>query len=271
MNIELHFAVSATLLFLISVISLYNISTKNVLASKSIITYILELITLGFVISFVFRFSIYKHICILTNIGYNLLNMTFLGLVFSFIVGVVFRLKLLFSILTPIFLIIYIIGFIKSLNILPTKVAGYTIITYIHIIFFTGGIIFNLLSFVFFTLEKYLYESLRKKIWRGVVYIPESMEKIGKLGFIFLIITFLMFGLGFLSGIYRIIETKKFQYLVDPLSVGGVLAGILLFLTYIFKTCEIKWISNLASTFSSNIVMGISYIITLYLNLGIHH
>ncbi|MFN7181248.1 MAG: hypothetical protein ACK4NF_01040 [Planctomycetota bacterium] len=269
-SMELHFAVSTGLLFFLSVIALYDLAMKKMFVSKNFLI-ILELLTSLLACSFIFRFSVCKHICTLTNMGYNLLNITFFGLIVSFVVSLLFKLRHLFLLLCPLFLVIFTAGFIKSLNTIPHKLPNYTILTYIHITFFTCGIIFNLISLVFFASERYLYKSLRKKIWGKIGYIHESIEKMGNLGFIFLIITFLMFGLGFLTGVYRIIETRQFQYLADPLSIGGALSAFLLFITYIFRTYETKLLSNFTSTLSSNIIVGLSYFLTLFLNLKTHN
>jgi putative effector of murein hydrolase LrgA (UPF0299 family) len=123
---------------------------------------------------------------------------------------------------------------------------------------------------VFFLIERYLYTRIKRKEWTAIAFITQSVEKVNKLGFVFLIVAMLVFGLGLISGVYKTIETKQFAFLIDPLSVGSILSFVLLLLTYICVTGNIRWISNITATFLSNLAIFISYLASLFLKIGIH-
>ncbi len=269
MKLEHYFALSAFMLFIVAVISLYDFATKKQFLPPPVLV-LLEISSILSITLFILKFSIYKHLCILTSLGLNLLNLTFIGLILSFIFSVAFKIKPLFSILSPIFLIIYTVGFVKSLNAIPHETSKYTILTYIHITLFTAGIIFNLLSLICFFLEKYFYISLKNKVWGNIISMPESVEKISTVGFICLIITMLVFGLGLFVGVYKIIEKSEFQFFIDPLPIGSILSFTLLVFTYIFKMYEKKWLSYFNVTLISNIIIVISYISHIAFGIGKH-
>lgn len=270
MKLEHYFAFSAIMLFIVAVISLYSFATKKQFLSTAMLIF-LEVLSILSVVLFILKFSIYKHICILTSLGLNLLNLAFIGLILSFIFSIVYKIRPLFSILSPIFLIIYIVGFVKSLNDIPHETSKYTILTYIHVILFTAGIIFNLLSLICFLLEKYFYVALRKKVWGDIISMPESVEKINTIGLICLIITMLMFGLGLFVGVYKVIEKSEFQFFMDPLPIGSTLSFLLLVFTYIFRMYEAKWLSYFNVTLVSNIVIVVSYIVHIAFGIGKHN
>lgn len=269
-RLEHYFAVGALLLLVVSVISLYNFITKRQLLSGHILT-LLEILTILSVTFFIFKFSIYKHICILTNLGLNLLNFSFIGLILSFLFSALFRIKPLFAILSPIFFVTYVVGFVKSLNVIPHQTSPYTILTYIHITLFTTGIIFNLLSLICFFLEKYFYLALKRKVWSNIIFMTESIEKIGIIGLVCLIMTMLVFGLGSFVGVYKVIDKGEFQFFVDPLPVGTIVSFLLLVTTSLCRMLDIKWLSYFNVTLISNTIIIGAYMVHLLFGIGRHN
>lgn len=264
-----YFLVSTIFLFVVAVISLYNFIGKKQLIPNTFLI-LLEVLTIFSVGLFIFKFSIYKHICILTSLGLNLLNLSFIGLLLSFLFSIFFKIRPLFSILSPLFFIIYVVGFIKSLNAISPKTSQYTILTYIHITLFTAGIVFNLLSLICFFLEKYLYSALKSKEWWNIVFITGSIEKIRAIGIVCFIVTLLVFGLGLLIGTYRVLEKYDFLFFIEPLSIGSIIVVILLLLTYISRIYSITWLSYFNVSLISNIIIFMSYILHLVFNIGKH-